>query len=223
MIDLPGLHARIFLSTGFFQQQKHGIQLYLRRPAIEPIHPLPTGRDGAYLRLRKHYPMQPPRRFALNLILALLTTLTACDGDNSGNDGPGIDLGDPSTLVGTYDLESFKDVSGDRFDVPGLEFEAGEDLEFDFEGVSFTVSIDGTLVLTASRYTMVTEFTLRLTGFPTESETDSDTGTYSLSGSTFTIDSEDPDSEGTEVLTASVSGRRLMLEDEEVRLTFRQR
>ena len=132
-----------------------------------------------------------------------------CDGDNPA----AIDLNDPSTFPGTYDLVSLTDKGGD-FGVPDATFTAGEPLQLFFQGVPIlTITITGSLVLTETKYTITQS--VEIAGGGTETETD--TGTYFISGSTSSAISDDG---GTETFTISVSGNRLTLENDEIKFVF---
>jgi len=153
----------------------------------------------------------------LNISMAVVLLATPifwlnCDGDNPA----AIDLNDPSTFPGTYNLVSLTDKTGE-LGIPGTTFTAGEPLQLTVEGVTLTVTITGSLVLTETRYTFLQIVKISVPGFPDVMETESDTGTYSISGSTLSIVSDDGT---TDTTTISVSGNRVTLEDDEVKLVL---
>ena len=155
-------------------------------------------------------------------ILLLITSIVwiNCSSDNN----PVVDLNDPSTLPGNYNLVSITDKTGDTFDLgSGLTFRAGESNSFtiDVNGVQITgtATVTGTLNLTDTRYTISTSLTATVPGFTIPPQSDTDTGTYSISGSTITIDSDDPN-EPTQTATISTSGSQITIEDTDSRFVL---
>ena len=124
---------------------------------------------------------------------------------NCGDDNPLA----PSSLAGTWNLVSFTDKEDN------VTVNAGEATDIG-GGIIFTVT--GSLVLTETRYTFTLSITFSIPGLPPATDTETSTGTYSISGSTLTI-VEDGTGE-TETINISTSGDRLTLEDDEVKLVF---
>ena len=84
------------------------------------------------------------------LIIALSTALLAgCDSDSGSSD---IDLDDPATLVGRYQLITVVDKQGDLSGTEDVLFEAGEPQTFTEvdDGITreLTITVDGVLELT---------------------------------------------------------------------------
>jgi len=156
--------------------------------------------------------------------LALLFTLvfsTGCDSNDSG----GIDLDDPDSLVGPYRLLTVTDKAGDFSGNEGLLFEAGEPMTITFteDGESFTVvmTVDADLELTSTRYMFRFCISASTGGFPAFTEVDEDEGTWTVSGNTLTLDS-DEQGVGIETLDISADGDRITIEDETARFVFEQ-
>jgi len=141
---------------------------------------------------------------AFTLVLLFATCISWM---NCGEDNP---LG-PSALVGTWNLVTFTD-KGDNYTV-----NAGEATDI---GQGIIVTITGTLVLTETRYTATSSFTVSNPGFPPATEAIASTGTYSTSGSTLTI-VEDGTGE-TDTITISTNGDRLTLEDDDVKVVYQK-
>jgi hypothetical protein len=134
------------------------------------------------------------RSFAKLALLGLLVTAAACGGD-----GPSA----PTSIAGTYNLQT---IDGDEppvtvWDEPGLKIEI----------------ISGNFVLAANE-TFTTTVNLRETS-DGQVQTDSETlsGTYSVSGSTVTFVLADGDSE-----TATIAGDTLTFTDGESSVVFRK-
>ena len=115
----------------------------------------------------------------------------------------------PSSLAGTWNLVTFTDKENN------ISVNAGEATDI---GQGVIITVTGSLVLTETRFTSTLSITLSIPGIPPFTETDTATGTYSISGSTLTI-VEDGTGE-TDTVTISTSGDRLTLEDDEVKLVF---
>ena len=153
----------------------------------------------------------------LNISMAFVLLATPIFWLNCDEDNPaGVDLNNPSTIPGTYNLVSLTDKTGEM-GVPGTTFTAGEPLQVIVEGVTITITITGSLVLAETRYTFAQTVKISSPGAPDAMETVSDTGTYSISGSTLSAVSDEG---GTETFTISVSGNRITLEDDEVKLVL---
>jgi len=157
-------------------------------------------------------------------IVILVFFAAGCDSNNS-NDG--IDVSDPSSMVGTFDLVLIHDKTGEFFEGSGQTYPGGEDFEIDVQvdensTLTATARFEITLTLTATRYTMLTDIQMSIPGFPSEGDTDTDTGAWSVSGSTITIVSDDTDF-GAETFEIAGSGDSLSLEDEDLIMTFKRR
>lgn len=162
----------------------------------------------------------------LPMLLASCLVMTACDSTSSNDDDPSSD--NPSSLVGTWDLVSMQDKEGAFFDLSGETLQAGEPLSVEIDiggGQTLTASIliNGVLTLQTERYTMNMTVQFSVAGQPAESETNTDSGTWSISGNTLTINSDDPEEGGTEVLSVSFSGNTMTLEDDEALMVFEKR
>jgi len=158
------------------------------------------------------------------MITLVLLFVAGCDSNGSDD---GIDLNDPSSMVGTYDLVLIFDKTGEFFDGVGQTFPGGEDFEIDVQidentTVTATARFEMTLTLTATRYTMQTNIQMSIPGFPSEGDSDTDTGAWSVSGSTISIVSDDTDF-GTETFTVAGSGDNLSMEDQDLIMTFKRR
>ncbi len=162
----------------------------------------------------------------LGLIVVACFVLTACDSTSTDNND--VDLNEPSSLVGTWDLKSVTDKEGAFFNLSGQTLTAGETftVNMDIGGgqvVSASFLVEGVLTLQSSRYTMQMDITVTVTGQPPEIEANSDYGTWSVAGNTLTVISEAPDEGGTQALTISTSGNTMTLEDEEMLMVFEKR
>lgn len=162
----------------------------------------------------------------LGLLLLASFGLSACD--TASSDDGDVRLDEPSSLVGTWDLVSITDKDGAFFDLSGQTLQAGEPFTIEIDiggGESMTASflINGVLTLQSSRYTMQMDISVTITGHPAETESNSDYGTWSVSGNTLTVTSEAPDEGGTEEMTISVSGNTMTLEDDEAQMVFEKR
>ncbi len=138
---------------------------------------------------------------------------------NCGGSNP-LDLGDPSSLVGNYTLVSIMDKTG-VIVAPDFTAEAGRATQVVIQGVTVTVTIAGSLLLTDTEFTLTLTVTTSAPGLPPQTENLSSTGTYTINGSTITI-TEDVSGD-TFALTISVSGNRLTIEDNDIKLVFRKR
>ena len=134
-------------------------------------------------------------RKLLVLCLALLLPLAAC-GDDDGS-GPSADV------VGTFTLQTINGAT-----VPAVVFQAGADR---LEVVSGSITFNENRTFSAA-------FTLRqtLAGVVT-TETETDTGTYTVSGNTVQLTAAD----GT-VETATVSGNTLTSTQQGITLVYRK-
>ncbi len=156
-------------------------------------------------------------RSFLILSLCLSTTILGCSDDEN----PIIDLDDTATLSGTYSLVSMTDKVGEIGLPPGTTINAGEAYTFTENSISASITMTGTLTLTETRYTV--NMTTRITVLgQSETETDIDTGTYSIQGSTMTIVSDEPNTDP-ETFTISVNGNQLILENSETRVVFEKK
>jgi len=155
-----------------------------------------------------------------HLLTLLAVLLFSLFGLNCNGDNPAINLDDPSTLVGSYDLVSALDKIGD-IGPPGTTYQAGEATQIVEQGVTVTVTLTGTLVLTETRFTFMFTGIFSAPGVPTQTENDNSTGTYSINGTTITtVD----DSDGTtDSSTISASGNRVTIDDSDITLVFEKR
>ncbi|MFQ5750652.1 MAG: hypothetical protein ACE5HI_01535 [bacterium] len=136
-----------------------------------------------------------------------------CNGDNN----PILDLNDLTTLAGNYELISITDKTGSLFEA-GFTTKAGEATQIVIEGVTVTVTITGTLVLTETRYTFSLTVSIATAGLPPQTDTETSSGTYTISGSTLTTVEDDTGE--TDTATLSVSGSQLTIDDDEITLVF---
>jgi len=111
------------------------------------------------------------------------------------------------------------DNSGDLSGVPGTTFQAGEPTTVTVGDLTVSITVTSTLKLTDTRYTFATTIVTSISGLPDQSENESDTGTYSISGDTMTITSDDP-AEDPVVATISVSGSRITITTSDEILVF---
>ena len=166
--------------------------------------------------------LQNVRRLKYLTPLLFLLILSGCDSGGSNDDSDELSA---SSLIGTYDLLSMTDISGDWSSVPGQQITAGEDFDVEFpadDGTMLTVTfnIDAVLTLQASQFSI--SFTSSAT-FPdnqTQSETETSTGTWTLNGNTITITENDEPSES---IALTVDGDQLTLNDPEVKMVFQKR
>lgn len=162
------------------------------------------------------------------LLLLMMPFLASCDLES---DDPDLDHHDgnvsaSSTLVGEWVLQSLVDKSGFMLGGTNRSVTAGTATSFTVESggqVFQTVFlIDGGIVFTTSNYEVRLNTTVTISGVGTNSDTTIDTGEYTVSGGTMTLtsDSPDPDDPGPIVLSWSIDGGVLMLEDDESRMLF---
>lgn len=157
------------------------------------------------------------------IFFSLLVAVTFSTGCDSSSDSSDIDLDDPATLVGRYHLVSVVDKQGHLSGQEGAQFEAGEPRSFteveDGETFVLTITLDGTLELTSNRYTFLFTINVTTAQFPPFIDSEEDEGTWSVSGNTLTLDS-DEDQEGPNDLQISADGDRITIEDESTRFVF---
>ncbi len=158
--------------------------------------------------------------------LSILSAFLLVAGCSSSDNPAGVDLNDPSTLAGNYNMVSLTDKTGQIAGQPNQTFQAGQPVTvtIDVGGgqqVQATITLNGSLSLTQDRYTLSTNITVSAPGVPEQNQTETDTGTYSISGSTITIDSDAPD-EGPESASISASGNRITIEDSESSFVFQK-
>ena len=156
------------------------------------------------------------------LFLAMNLALMNCSSESN----PIIDLDDPSTLAGSYTLVSLTDKTGEDFGQAGLTITAGEPTTITVEeqgiSITITITITGTLTLTETTYTFSETVTFAISGLPETTETEADNGTYTISGSTMTIVSDD-EAEDPETGTISVSGSQLTIDfEDDVTVVFKK-
>lgn len=133
------------------------------------------------------------RSFFRIAFLALILIVTGCDSNDSDS-GSVFDLivDDPTILIGTYDIVSMTDKIGEQFGTPGQKFEAGEKLNVTVDGVSVTVLLEGTLVLTDHLFTFRNTIAVTWPGLEVHSEIDEFAGSYTVIGNTLTTFSDVP-------------------------------
>jgi len=148
------------------------------------------------------------------LLLATTFVWMNCNGDDDDNGAGPIDPNDPSTFIGNYDLVSVTAKTGDLFGVftvpPGTEFEAGQPTDI---GGGFTITLDGTLSLTADNFTISIDGSAEIPNVGTQPISVDLVGDYEISGDqfTFTIEGEDP-----ETGTLTVSGSQVTIETDDL-------
>jgi len=158
------------------------------------------------------------------LLLSIVALVSCKSGSN-----PVINLDDPSTFPGTYEMKSmtFKTGDADAGFPPGTTVEGGKQTTFSYTdddtGISFNaqVKVTMTMILTADRYTQTSKIEISIPGFQIPSETTTEMGSYSLQGNQLTVTPDDPD-EGESVLTVSASGSEMTVEDAEVKMVLRK-
>ncbi len=115
----------------------------------------------------------------------------------------------PSSLAGTWDLVSFTNKQ------LNITANAGQPTDI---GNGVTITVNGSLVLTETRYQISLTIVTSVPGQSPVTETESSAGTYSINGSTATV-VEDGTGD-TIIFTISRSGNRLTLEDAEERTVW---
>jgi len=153
------------------------------------------------------------------LLLVLSVSLVACDsGGSDSDDSPGV-----AQLVGSYDLVSLKDKTGDITTQPDRTLFAGvpNPVTLDLGGgqtFSVTFIMNGRLTLSSTTFTSTFTISTQVDG-QSQTETDSSTGTWSIDGQTMTL----VDASETDILTWSLVQGRLTLSDSETELVFQRR
>jgi hypothetical protein len=134
------------------------------------------------------------RSFAKLALLGLLVAVGACGGD-----GPSA----PTSIAGTYNLESLDG------ETPPVTVWDEPDLKIEITSGNFVLAANGT-------FTTTVNYRVTVDG---EVETDADTfsGTYSVSGSTVTFAYSDGDSD-----TATIAGDLLTLTEGSSSVVFRK-
>lgn len=159
----------------------------------------------------------------LLLLLLILPLATACD---QGNSEPETGDSGPALLEGSWELTSMRDKTGELFGDPDRELQAGQPATYTTSqnGQSFTTTflVDGQLSFAQSRYNVSFDITVSISGLGSNTESLLDTGTYTVDGSQLitTSDDPDPDDPVSDVVTWSISGSSLTLEDDETRMVF---
>lgn len=166
--------------------------------------------------------LQNVRRLKYLTPLLFLLILSGCDSGGSNDDSDELSA---SSLIGTYDLLSMTDISGDWSSVPGQQITAGEDFDVEFpadDGTMLTVTfnIDAVLTLQASQFSISFTSSATFPDIETQSETETSTGTWTLNGNTITITENDKPSES---IALTVDGDQLTLNDPEVKMVFQKR
>ncbi len=148
----------------------------------------------------------------VSALVLCAAALLACKDTNL------LSLADPSSLVGFYKLLSFTDHTGEHFGKADSTVTAGRPITVTTDSTSATVTITGLLELDGSRYRFTITFKT-VVGDSTSTEETTDTGSYTISDSTMTTVSDDPE-EGTLVAKLQIDGRKLTLEADEVTMVF---
>jgi hypothetical protein len=162
------------------------------------------------------------------LSYSLLLSVIAVAGC-SGNSNPVINLDDPSTFPGNYEMKSMTFKAGDE-DIgfaPGTTVEGGKQTSFSYTDdetgitVNAQVEVNITMVLTTDRYTQTFSVEVSIPGFQIPPDTETDSGAYSIQGNQLTITPDDPE-EDTEVFTVTVSGSDMTVENSDTKIVLRK-
>lgn len=148
--------------------------------------------------------------------IALVFAATSISWLNCSSHNPAeVDLNDPRTFPGKYILVSLTEKFGGGFGQ--LTYIAGERTTVTTRAGSKFVTVTGRLKLTETTYSI--SFTTKTeTAFGERTDTTSSTGTYSISGSTFTLVS---DANGeTKNFSISVDGSRMTFESDQDKFVF---
>ncbi len=156
------------------------------------------------------------RTSSVILSLALIFSLAACDSDNNSDEGDK----DP-TIVGNYTVTSIHNKTNEE--LPNAVIPTSELVEFEFteDGVTHTLGIyiEATIKFQASTYQFFSSITTEVDQANAVNKQDTESGSYSLSGTSLTITSSDPESDGPEVFTITQSGDNLTLDSPDLALT----
>ncbi len=138
------------------------------------------------------------RRFTVATLVMAVALLTACDGDSTGNGG---------SIVGTYTLQTF---NGENLPVEALggpPFPPGVVFMFELTAGSVRLNSGNTCSVSITIRTTFTDATGNVT---VTTDTETDTCTYSVTGTAIRL----TDSDG-ELTTVSINGNTLTLIDED--------
>lgn len=154
-------------------------------------------------------------------LLALGISLLSC-----GENNPMIDLNDPSTLQGSYKLDSVT-LKSQLIESNEITIKAGEPTEVKFHSNDLTWTLiftySGTFRLTESRYTMsIIVETFDPDGSGGDTEKLDDEGSFVLNGSiiTFTSDDNEDQISQSDQATIYAKDRKLTIEFPEITLVF---
>ena len=159
---------------------------------------------------------------AMLILLASILVMSGCDliGDDDDSD-------EEASLVGTYDLESVRDNTGEFTGTPGTIIVAGvpftTTVDFGGESFTFTLEISGTLTLSENTYQFAITSTQSFDSDPPETDTEIDSGTWTRTSTSITTVSDTDEEEPTETFQYDLDGDVLTLSDTESRLVFRRR
>ncbi len=160
------------------------------------------------------------QKFITRIFLGIICcSLSGCGCGDDKN--PAFTLDDPT---GFYQLTFITDWTGE-LGAAGQTLIAGQPnqvkIELNGQQVTVTVRVTGTLTLTETRYTTSQTVTVTVPGISENTDISTDTGTYIISGSTITIDSDDPE-EDTETAAISSNGNDITIDDDESLLVYRK-
>ncbi len=145
----------------------------------------------------------------------VVTSLSWMSCNNSDSNPTSIDLNDPSTFIGKYDMVSFTDKES------GLTLEGGKSTTIDTLGVQATFETTMVLELKTTTYTMTTDTKITVLG-QTTTEQDVETGTYIINNNTLTT----TDTEDGEVTVSSITvsdNTTVTVEDSDSKIILRKR
>jgi len=149
-------------------------------------------------------------RFSCAILTALFVILSGCDSNDSGDSAK-------DELIGTYSYVSITDKTGDIFgeDAEGITLQAGTENSVNGATVEYT----GSWTLSQSQYSWDLSITESVPLSGTTTFTESETGTWSVSGSqvTFSNPFNDP---ADRTMNYTVNGDQLTLEDSSARIVL---
>lgn len=160
----------------------------------------------------------PIRRTALLLIL-FSSIFLGCDSDSS-DDGQSSDV---ARLIGSYELVSIKDVTGEITTQPDRTLFAGvpNPVTVDIGGgqtTEITFVLTGELVLSSTTFTSTITIASQAGG-QTQTETESGSGTWSVEGQNMTL----TDASETDIVSWTLAQGRLTLTSPETEVVFQRR
>jgi len=160
--------------------------------------------------------------FKLSVLVFALPVLLSCGGDDDDGN-PIIDLNDPSTFPGTYEMVELT-AKTSFFSLPaGSTLQGGQETTVPYQvapgqTVNATITLTHTLVLTSTTYNSSFSIDVEIPNAPVQTFTDEDSGTYSLNGNELTTTSSD-DGE-VEVNTISVENGQMIYENDDLRVVY---